>query len=128
MVAFLMGLQGECTKFPCYLGHWDSRDTTVNYHRRIWPKRTEYSVGKSNIKWDPKTDPSKILLLPLHIKLALIKRFFKAIDKNSDVFKYLQNFFPKVFEAKIRAGIFVGPQIKRSLVDCSEFLEKLITT
>ena len=29
MVAFLVGLQGGFTKFPCYLCHWDSRDTTT---------------------------------------------------------------------------------------------------
>ena len=50
MVAFLVGLQGRFTKFPCYLCHWDSRDTTAHYHRRICPKRTDYSVGYSNIK------------------------------------------------------------------------------
>ena len=38
MVAFLVGLQGGLTKFSRYL-----------CHRRIRPKRTEYSVGYSNI-------------------------------------------------------------------------------
>ena len=34
MVAFLMGLQGGFTKFPCYLCLWDSRDTTSHYCKR----------------------------------------------------------------------------------------------
>ena len=75
MVAFLVGLQGGFTIFPCYLCLWDSRDTIANCHRRIWPKQTEYSIGYSNIKWDPLIDSTKILLPPLHINLGLIKQF-----------------------------------------------------
>ena len=121
-----MGRQGGFTKFLCYLCHWDSRDTTVHYHRRIWPKRTEYSVGYSNIKWEPLIDATKILLPPLHINSGLIKQFVKALDKNSDAFKHLQHFFTKISEAKIEGGIFVGPQI-RKILDCNEFLEILTT-
>ncbi|MGH0187210.1 UNVERIFIED_CONTAM: hypothetical protein FKN15_024283 [Acipenser sinensis] len=50
MVAFLMGLQGGFTKFPCYLCLWDSRDTKAHYHRRGWPQQTEFSVGRNNVK------------------------------------------------------------------------------
>ena len=92
----------------------------------MWPKRTEYSVGYSNIKWDPLIYPIKILLPPLHINLGLIKQFVKALDMNSDAFKHLQNLFTKISEAKIEAGIFVGPQIKK-ILDCNEFLEELTT-
>ena len=122
----MVGLQGGLAKFPCYLCHWDSRDTTAHYHRRIWPKRTEYSVGYSSIKWDPLIDPIKIMLPPLHINLGLIKQFVKALHKNSDAFKHLQNFFTKISEANIEAGIFVGPQM-RKILDCNEFLEELTT-
>ncbi len=31
-MAFLIGLQGSFTKFPCYLYIWDSRDTVAHYH------------------------------------------------------------------------------------------------
>ena len=82
MVTFLMGLQDGFTKFPCYLCHRDSRGTYAYYHRRIWPKRTEFSVGKSNVKWGPLIDPSKVLMPPLYIKLGLIKQFVKSLDKN----------------------------------------------
>ena len=121
-----MGLQGGFTIFPCYLCHWDSRVTIANYHRRIWPKRTEYSVGYSNIKWDPLTDSIKILLPPLHINVGLIKQFVKTLDKNSDAFKHLQKFFTKISKAKREAGIFVGPQM-RKILDCNEFFEELTT-
>ena len=108
MVAFLVGLQGGFTKFPCFLCYWDSRNTTAHYHRRMWPKLTEYSVGYSNIKWDPYIYPIKTLLPPLPINLDLIKQFVKALDKNSDTFKHLQTFFTKISEAKIEAGIFLA--------------------
>ena len=113
MVAFLMGLQGGFTKFPCYLCHWDSRNNTAHHQRRIWSKRTELSVGKSNVKWDPLINRSKILMPPL--KLDLIKQFVKSSNKNSNAFQYLQNFFPKVSVAKIKAGVFIGAQIKKFL-------------
>ena len=113
MVAFLVGLQGGFTKFPYYFCQWDSRYTTAHYHRRIWPKRTEYSVGYSNIKWNPLIDPIKMLLPPLHINLSLIKQFVEALDKNSDAFKHRQNFFTEISKAKIEAGVFVGPQIRK---------------
>ena len=60
---------------------------------------------------------------PLHIKLGLIKQFVKALDRNSEAFKYLQNFFPKLSEAKIKAVIFIGPQI-RKMLECTKFCKK----
>ncbi|QQP55830.1 Uncharacterized protein FKW44_000284 [Caligus rogercresseyi] len=44
MLAFVMGLQGDFTKYPCYLCLWDSRDTVSHYLKRDWPQRTEFSV------------------------------------------------------------------------------------
>ena len=121
MVAFLMGLEGGLTKFPCYVGYWDSRDTTAHYHRGIWPKRTKFSAGKSKVKWDPLIYPSKILMPSLHLKLGLIKQFVKSMDKNSDAFQYLQN-FSMISEAKTNAAGFIGPQIKKCL-SASNFLK-----
>ena len=40
----------EIYLLPLPLG---SRDTTAHYHRKGWPQRTEFSVGKSNVKWEP---------------------------------------------------------------------------
>lgn len=91
MIAFLMSLQGRFTKFPCYLCLWDSRDTKTHYHERYWPKRTEFTMGKHNIKWEPLVDPRKVLMPPLHIKLGLMQQFMAA-------FKYLH--VPKAFRSK----------------------------
>ncbi|KAL7877007.1 hypothetical protein SRHO_G00036500 [Serrasalmus rhombeus] len=83
-----------------------------------------FSVGKNNVKWEPLVDPRKVLMPPLHIKLGLIKQFVRALDKESRAFNYLQDLFPKLSEAKIKAGVFVGPQIKK-IIECSEFPKKL---
>jgi hypothetical protein len=124
MVAYLMGLQGGFTKFPCYLCLWDSRDSKAHYHMRNWPQRTEFSVGRHNVKWEPLVDPQKVLMPPLHIKLGLMKQFVTGLDKESSAFKYLQDFFPKLSEAKVKAGVFIGPQIKK-IMECNEFPKKL---
>ncbi|XP_061404361.1 uncharacterized protein LOC133340279 isoform X1 [Lethenteron reissneri] len=126
IVAFPMGFQGGLTKCPCYLCLWDSRDTKPHYHRQYWPQRTEFSVGRNNVKWEPLVDPRKVLMPPLHIKLGLLKQFVRSVDKESAAFKYLHDFFPKLSEAKVKAGVFVGPHIKK-ILECNEFPNKLIS-
>ena len=53
-----------------------------------------------------------------------MKQFVTALDKESVAFKYLQGFFPKLSEAKVKAGVFVGPQIKR-IMECKDFYKML---
>ena len=113
MVAFLMGLQGGWTKYPCHLCLWDSRASRVHYQQFQWPERSEYLVGSNNVLHEPLVDPEKILMPPLHIKLGLIKQFVKAIDVQSRAYGFLEGFFPELSSAKIKAGIFVGPQTKK---------------
>ena len=124
MIAFLMGMQRGFTKYPCYLCVWDSRDTKAHYQKQVWPKREEFVVGEKNVKNIPLINPKKVLLPPLHIKLGLIKQFVKALDKDGAAFKYLQNLFPKLSEAKVKGGIFIGPQVKL-ILKSDEFLETL---
>ena len=50
--------------------------------------------------------------------------YVKALDKESEAFKYLVTAFPKLSEAKIKGGIFIGPQI-RKLMKAPEFTGKL---
>jgi hypothetical protein len=124
MVCFFMGLQGGFTKFPCYLCLWDSRDRNSHYVKRNCPERSEFTVGQNNVKWQPLVDPRKVLMPPLHIKLGLMKQFVTALDKEKAAFKFIQNFFPQLSEAKVKAGVFVGPQIKK-IMESNEFPKKL---
>jgi hypothetical protein len=42
-----------------------------------------------------------------------MKNFVKAMDQNGMEFLYLKSKFPKVSDAKIKEGSFVGPQIRK---------------
>lgn len=117
VVGLLMGLQGGFTKYCCFLCLWDSRDTKQHYIKREWPVRESYEAGKHNVKHVPLVDPSDVILPPLHIKLGLMKNFVKAMDKEGEGFAYLKKMFPKISDAKLKEGIFVGPQIRQLMRD-----------
>ncbi|UYV84737.1 hypothetical protein LAZ67_X003258 [Cordylochernes scorpioides] len=68
--------------------------------------------GYKNIANLPLIDSENIYLPPLHIKLGLMKNFVKAMDRNASGFAYLKQIFSSIGEAKIKEGIFVGPQIR----------------
>ncbi|XP_071524154.1 uncharacterized protein [Panulirus ornatus] len=95
------------TKFLCYLCLWECRDNAAHHHRQDWPQWTEFSVRMNNVKWEP-----------------LMKQFVTALDKESAAFKYLQDFFLTLSEAKVKAGMFVRPQIKK-ILESMEFPKKL---
>ena len=62
----------------------------------------------------------KVLLPPLHIKLGPVKQFVKALDFE-EVFQEIRSMFPRLSDAKIKEGIFVGSQKSKMLK--SESLE-----
>jgi hypothetical protein len=66
---------------------------------------------------NPLVNPEKVFLPPLHIKLGLMKNFVKAMDKNGAEFMYLKHKFLRLSDAKIKEGIFVGPQTRRLIKD-----------
>ena len=72
----------------------------------------EYIPEKNNIIHKNLVDPKKILIPPLHLKLGLIKQFVKALNKDGNYFKYLFQKFPNISEAKIKEGVFNGPQVR----------------
>ncbi|KAJ4451707.1 hypothetical protein ANN_03177 [Periplaneta americana] len=59
----------------------------------------------------------KIILAPLHIKLGVMKQFVKALDKNLPCFQYLCTKLSSLPHAKMREGIFYGPQIRKLMID-----------
>ena len=46
-----------------------------------------------------------------------MKNFVKAMDKEGEGFAYLKKMFPKISDAKLKEGIFVGPQIRQLMHD-----------
>jgi hypothetical protein len=80
--------------------------------------------GHKNVKHQSLVESLRILLPPLHIKLGLMN-FGKAIDSNGRAFLYLQQKFPQLSDARIREGVFTGPDIRSLLRD--EVFECIIT-
>lgn len=46
-----------------------------------------------------------------------MKNFVKAMDRNGPSFLFLKSKFPKISDAKIKKGIFVGSQIMELMKD-----------
>ena len=70
------------------------------------------------MKHIPLTDPQKVYLPPLHIKLELMKNFVKAMDHHGKGFQYFwKKFANKKSDAKLKAGVFVGPNIRDLMKD-----------
>lgn len=117
ILGLLLGQQSGFTKYPCFLCEWDSRDRQQHWVKKDWPQREHLTPGSKNVLHASLVDPEKILLPPLHIKLGLMKQYVKALDKNGNCFKYLCSKFPFLSEAKLKEGIFVGPQIRNLMQD-----------
>lgn len=58
-------------------------------------------------------DPEKNLLLPLRIKLGVMKQFLTDLDKNGGRLKYLCETFSDLSEVKLKERIFIEPQIRK---------------
>lgn len=55
-----------------------------------------------------------------------MKQFVKALPKDGNTFKYLCLSFPTLSDAKLKEGIFTGPNIRKLLKD-AEFEKKNMT-
>ena len=118
VISPLLGLQLRYTKHMCFLCLWDSRDDINHYTKTIWPPREDLAVGRYNVKHAPLIDPQKVYLPPLHIKLGLMKNFVKAMDQHGKGLQYLfEKFGSKKSDAKLKAGVFVGPDIRNLMKD-----------
>jgi hypothetical protein len=63
------------------------------------------------------------LLLSMYLKLGLMKNFVKAMNQEEAAFSFLWEKVPRVSEAKLKEGIFFGPQIRDIIKD--EYFDKL---
>jgi hypothetical protein len=76
-----------------------------------------WGPGHKNVKHHSVVESSRILLLPLLIWLGIMKCFVKAMDRNDTAFLYLRQKFPLFRGAKLREGVFSGPDISSLLRD-----------
>ena len=120
VIGLLLGLQSGYTKNMCFLCLWDSRADAIHYIKQDWPIRPAAAVGRYNCSHLPLVDPQKVFLPPLHLKLGLIKNFIKAMDKKGTGFQFiLKKLGNIVSEAKLKAGVLNGPQIRYLMEDTS---------
>ncbi|KAF2358524.1 hypothetical protein FHG87_010724 [Trinorchestia longiramus] len=68
--------------------------------------------GEHGVQENLLVNRNKVLLPSLHIKLGLMRHFVKAMDRNGAAFQHLYILFPALSFAKLKEGIFVGPQIR----------------
>ena len=59
----------------------------------------------------------------MHFKFVLMKNFVKAMNQKEAAFTYLWETFLRLKEAKLKEGIFIGPQIRDLIKD--EYFEML---
>jgi len=53
----------------------------------------------------------------MHLKLGLMKNFVKAMNQEEFAFTYLWEKFPRLSGAKLKEGVFIGPQIRDLIRD-----------
>ena len=88
MIALLLGLQQELTKYYCFICEWDSRARSLHYSRKDGPARKSLEPGIMNGENQPLVEPSKILLPSMHLKLGLTKNSVKTMDEDEAAFTY----------------------------------------
>ena len=67
---------------------------------------------------------SKILLPSMHLNLGLMKNFVKSMNQEEVAFTYLWEMFPRLSKAKLKEGVFIGPQILDLIKD--EYFDTLL--
>jgi len=68
----------------------------------------------------------KFICPRLHIKPGLMKNFVKGVDKTGCGFQYVRNKFTNMSDAKIKKGMFIGPQVRELIQEkqCDEDLNE----
>jgi hypothetical protein len=98
---------------------WGSRARSRHWIQKDWPPRENLVVGSKNIAHPSCVAPSKVTLPPLHTKLGMMKQFVKALNKEGDCFKCMCQKFIALTKAKLKEGIFKGPNIRKLMSDAT---------
>lgn len=81
----MVGLRGGYTYYPCL---WGSRVDAQHHVQRLWTIRTEFGVGKQDVKCEPVAESASVLIPSLHIKLDIMKVFVGNPDENSEALQF----------------------------------------
>jgi len=86
---------------------WNSSVKNHLYIQKQWSKRESLIPGEKNVVNTPSTNPGNVYSPPLHIKLGLLK-----VTLQLDGSKWHWIYVFEKYVAKIKAEVFVGPQIR----------------
>ena len=70
---------------------WNPQIDTV----KVWSERDSFEPGERNVVEGPLVETKNVILLPLNIKLGIVKNFVKAIVRNGNAFGYPKIKIPK---------------------------------
>ena len=124
-----MGMQGDFTKY-CL---WDSRAVSRHYKQKDLGSRSTFVPGEHCVQENPLVDMNKVLFPPLHTKLGSSSSY-QARSNEEFHEDHLQKWgclptlvhsVPPLSSAKLKEGIFVGPQIRERLKN-KDFEELLV--
>ena len=112
IIGLLLGMQMGYTRHQ-----WDSKDDSRHYNHKEWLVCKEFVPERFNGQLVRLVDQQKIYLPPLRIKLGLFKNFVKEMDSTGNDILYLRQKFPSRSEAKVKAGVFIGPKFRKLMGD-----------
>ena len=113
----------------CFLCLWNNRDDINRFRKKKLGNHVKIRQLKGLTLNTPLVILENVLLPPPHIKLGLVKTIVEeAINHDSAAFMYLKEKFGHFKnEGKLQAGVFIGPGIRKLLLD-DQFTEKLNST
>lgn len=126
----LCGVGTASSRYPCVLCTWygtHRKNLDKQYFQsEVMPRwLAQGGVGSFSSVHESLIKLSKVIIPPLHTKLGLISQFVKKLDPESDAFTFLQQLFNRKSAAKLAAGIFNGPEIRKLLKNSSQFCQFL---
>jgi hypothetical protein len=124
MIGIALGLSGGNSNHPCFLCEWKRPGRNQYWTNIIGKQRTNWKIGEFNVRSESMIPRDKVLLPPLHIKLGVMTQLAKRFNNNPALRSHLKKTFPHLSDAKIDAGIYNGPDI-RKLVKDKKFAEMM---
>lgn len=124
VVHMLLGQLIGYSKFPFFVFEWDSRVRNQHWYKKDWLLRKALVHGEKNTQRRNLVNLKNIVLLPLSIKLRLMKQFVKALPKYGQSFQYLCEKFPHLLKAKQKEVVFVGRDIRKMMFESQMMLNE----
>ncbi|GBO16589.1 hypothetical protein AVEN_89552-1 [Araneus ventricosus] len=90
---------------------WDSRARDLHWTKTDWSLRGALTPGEKNVVNTTLVPPEKVLLPPLHLKLARMQQYIKSLSKYVECFRY-----PKTVRNQVEGGSFYSPRDTKTVI------------